>query len=108
MILENLLEKYKKLTNDEHIIWMLLKINSMSENISSVDLLFKINRWLGFVQGFLYSQKMRTVDELKEETRGIDNEFIELLKYFYKEESIITNDVEDYEGRLIALEWLGD
>mgnify|MGYP000007453762 CR=1 FL=1 len=76
MILENLLNKYKKLTTDEHIKWMCDEI--LTWNMPDTIQLFKISRWLGFIQGYLYSQKMRNIEELKDETRGIDNEFIEL------------------------------
>jgi hypothetical protein len=76
MILENLLNKYKKLTTNEHIKWMCDEILTWED--PNTLKLFKINRWLGFIQGYLYSQKMRTIDELKNETRGIDDEFLDL------------------------------
>lgn len=76
MILVNLLNKYKKLTTDEHIKWMCDEI--LTWNMPDTMQLFKISRWLGFIQGYLYSQKMRNIEELKDETRGIDNEFIKL------------------------------
>lgn len=77
MILENLLNKYKKLTSYDHIIWMCFEIPNIK--INSVKELFKINRWLGFIQGYLFAQKMRNIEELKNETRGIDDEFLEKL-----------------------------
>lgn len=73
MILVNLLEKYKKLTTDEHIKWMCDEI--INNEINSSKDIFKINRWLGFIQGYLFSQKMRNIEELRNETRGIDDEF---------------------------------
>lgn len=88
MILENLLNKYKKLlqkyessSNQSHIIWMIDEIFKMLENVQEdkIEKLFKINRWLGFIQGYLYSHLLRTVDELRNETRGIDSELFEIL-----------------------------
>ena len=51
MILVNLLEKYKRLTTDEHIQWMCDEI--INNEINSSKDIFKINRWLGFIQGYL-------------------------------------------------------
>lgn len=31
----------------------------------------KFYRWLGFVQGFLWSLKLRTIDEMKDDNRGL-------------------------------------
>lgn len=79
MILQTLLEKYKQLTANEHIIWMCDEI--LTWEMPDAIKLFKINRWLGFIQGYLYSNKLRTIDELRNETRGIDDELIgELCK----------------------------
>jgi hypothetical protein len=76
MILENLLNKYKKLTTDEHIKWMCDEI--LTWEMPDTMQIFKTSRWLGFIQGYLYAQKMRNVEELKNETRGIDGEFLDL------------------------------
>jgi hypothetical protein len=67
-----LLEKYKTLTTDSHIKWMCNEIIRMYVHEPWMDA--KINRWLGFIQGFLFCNKMRTIHELREETRGIDDE----------------------------------
>lgn len=70
MNLINLLQKYKTLTNDEHIKWMCDEIIRM--RLHEPWLVEKIHRWIGFIQGFLFCNKMRTIHELREETRGID------------------------------------
>ena len=67
-----LLEKYKTLTNDLHIKWMCDEIIRMYVHEPWMD--SKINRWLGFIQGFLFCNKMRTINELRDETRGIDED----------------------------------
>ena len=88
MILENLLNNYKSIaqnnlmiTDHSHIVWMcddILK-NLKTIHDDKVDKLFKINRWLGFIQGWLYSCKLKTIDVLRNETRGIDDELFEIL-----------------------------
>ena len=83
MILENLLIKYKKLTTDEHIKWMCDKLMERDTESWDPKDYFKINRWLGFIQGYLFSQKMRNVEELRNETRGIDDEFLDELNTFH-------------------------
>lgn len=82
MILQTLLEKYKQLIRDNsllpnsfHILWMCDEISDRREAFD-ISNYFKINRWLGFIQGYLYSNKLRTIDELRNETRGIDDELI--------------------------------
>jgi len=72
MKLVSLLEKYKTLTTDLHIKWMCDEIIRMYVHEPWMD--GKINRWLGFIQGFLFCNKMRTINELRDETRGIDEE----------------------------------
>lgn len=77
--MNELLEKYKKLTIDSHIIWMCESIqDKLKYKLYAIDL-FKINRWLGYVQGYLVSQKMRTIEELREETRGLDEQLESML-----------------------------
>lgn len=34
----------------------------------------KLNRWFGFLQGLLYALGLRTIDELRDETRGEVND----------------------------------
>ena len=36
------------------------------------DLVGKFNRWLAFTHGVMWSHGQRTVDQLRDETRGID------------------------------------
>ena len=91
MILKNLLKTYRELIQNNktclssfhlHLLWMIDEINRMIQTIDDdkIDKLFKINRWVGFIQGYLHSNKLRTIEELKNETRGIDNELFEMLE----------------------------
>lgn len=80
MILENLLYSYKQLPVEKHIVWMIDEI--LKIEIPDTKQLFKINRWLGFIQGYLYTSHLRTIEELKNETRGIDDEFFNKIIYF--------------------------
>lgn len=80
MILNKLLKSYKELTTDAHIKWMCDKLLDRREAFDIADY-FKINRWLGFIQGYLYNLQLKTIEELRNETRGIDNELLgELCK----------------------------
>ncbi len=72
MKLIKLLEIYKKLTIDSHIKKMCDEIQRLY--IHEPWMNSKINRWLGFVQGFLFSHKMRTIEELRNETRYLIDE----------------------------------
>lgn len=79
MILTDLLYDYRQLPVEKHIIWMIDEI--LKIEAPNIKQLFKINRWLGFIQGYLYTSHLRTIEELKNETRGIDDEFLgELCK----------------------------
>ena len=56
-------------SNDEyeHIVWMLdqivVWIEGMEENCPCVA--EKTHRWLGFIQGFLWTKKIFTIEEMK-------------------------------------------
>lgn len=52
-----------------HVLGMLVK---MREMYGSAEQAGKFNRWLGFVQGWLYAHGLRTIDQMREETRGLD------------------------------------
>lgn len=45
----------------EHVIEMIPKMRSMDGE--------KLHRWLGFVQGVLYCQRVYTIEEMKEHNR---------------------------------------
>jgi len=51
----------------EHTRWMVLR---MIEHPDEFDA-GKLNRWLGFVQGVLWMNGNRTIQRLRDETRGI-------------------------------------
>lgn len=46
-----------------HIAWMCTQIPELHQS--------KANRWIGFIQGVLWMTGQRTIDELREESRGI-------------------------------------
>ena len=53
--------------NLEHIRWMLNKIiDSINDNKIDSE---KFNRWLGFIQGVLWSQEIRTINEMRKDNR---------------------------------------
>jgi len=53
--------------NLDHIRWMLNKIiDSINDNKIDSE---KFNRWLGFIQGVLWSQEIRTINEMRKDNR---------------------------------------
>lgn len=64
-----------------HVLGMLPKMRGFAaqipllEGAERVAMIAKVNRWLGFVQGWLWTQGIVTVEELADETRGIDSEW---------------------------------
>jgi len=48
-----------------HLRWMITEINSFMEE----DRMYKANRWLGFIQGMLFSMGISTLQELKDHNR---------------------------------------
>lgn len=60
----------------QHILWMLSEMEARLCEVHETaeareESIAKRNRWLGFVQALLYARGVRTIDELREETRGI-------------------------------------
>lgn len=61
----------------EHCAWMLSQMKQMAEN-GETD---KLDRWLGFVQGLLWSYHFYSIDEMQEHNRsktsdrGIEQEY---------------------------------
>jgi len=49
----------------QHVLNMLDHIPSMTNDTD------KMNRWLGFVQGYLWAQNIFSVDQLREQTRKV-------------------------------------
>lgn len=56
-----------------HAISMLPKIKGFAEQVTCTADVAKINRWLGFVQAVLWLKCGRSIEELRDETRGIDD-----------------------------------
>jgi hypothetical protein len=50
----------------EHCLWMLEKMNTFGKR--DLD---KLNRWIGFVQGILYREKIFTIDQMRNHVREI-------------------------------------
>jgi hypothetical protein len=48
----------------QHLVWMLEEIINMPD-----DKFEKANRWLGFVQGAMWSLGLRSVDEMRNDNR---------------------------------------
>lgn len=86
MDIKKLLAEYAELFSDGteanavHVAGMFTTMSDMLDAIAKAtprtdereDLLGKFNRWLAFVHGVLWSHGQRTVDQLRDETRGID------------------------------------
>ena len=56
---------YNRTNQLEHCGWMLQEIGKMLAQ----NKIEKCNRWLGFVQGVLWSQGLLTIDQMKEQNR---------------------------------------
>lgn len=50
-----------------HIVWMCERISMML----SVGSTYKAHRWLGFIQGVLWVNGYRTIDQMAEQNRGM-------------------------------------
>lgn len=50
----------------KHCMWMLDRM----EELLKEDRLEKVNRWLGFVQGVLWTQSIYSIENLKEDNRS--------------------------------------
>lgn len=53
-----------KITGDD---WQSLHAKWMLDEIPDIKDSGKLNRWLGFVQGFMWSRDLCTIDELRED-----------------------------------------
>jgi hypothetical protein len=60
----------------EHCLWMLNEIEDKLDNIlylcdsqEKTQIMEKINRWLGFIQGVFFTQSMATINDLKNDNR---------------------------------------
>lgn len=86
MDVEDLLTKYERLIEDStvqgaaHVRDMIGTLQYMltvvylhpSGTPEREDFIGKFNRWAAFVQGWMWSRDLRAVDQLRDETRGID------------------------------------
>jgi hypothetical protein len=57
-----LINHVEKDSKEDHCYWMLYQMEDMLEE----DKMGKVMRWLGFVQGFLWTSGYFTIEELKE------------------------------------------
>jgi hypothetical protein len=86
MDIKQLLAQYAEIFSDgteenaAHVSGMFTSMRDMLDAIAGAeprtdereDLVGKFNRWLAFVHGVMWSHGQRTVDQLRDETRGID------------------------------------
>ena len=86
MDIKKLLAEYAELFSDgtadnaSHVAGMFTTMSTMLDAIAAAtprtdereDLVGKFNRWLAFTHGVMWSHGQRTVDQLRDETRGID------------------------------------
>lgn len=67
-----------------HLSWMVRQVAMMLVSVMDTPedraaQVFRCNRWLGYMQGQLEAAGLRTVDQLRDETRGIDAALLRLL-----------------------------
>lgn len=88
--LETLLARYEVLIkttphighDGRHVLGMLPQIARFAAQVASLNgeersaMLSKLNRWLGFAQGFLWLACGYSLDDLREETRGLDDAWL--------------------------------
>lgn len=86
MDVEDLLTKYERLIEDStvqgaaHVRDMIGTLQYMLTVVyldprgtpEREDTISKFNRWTAFAQGWMWSHGLRTIDQLRDETRGID------------------------------------
>jgi len=86
MDIKQLLAQYAELFSDgteenaAHVAGMFTTMRDLLDSIAEAeprtdereDRVGKFNRWLAFVHGVMWSHGQRTVDQLRDETRGID------------------------------------
>lgn len=61
----SIFEEYKNKTTNSHVLWMIDKLFEFEGD--------KYNRWLGFIQGYFWTNDIYTIDELKEHNRILFN-----------------------------------
>ncbi len=61
------MREYQKESTFPHIRWMCDQMLLMEDK-------GKLNRWLGFIQGTLWRDGIRTIDQMREEVRKIKDE----------------------------------
>lgn len=54
---------------DQHLLWMLDEMDTMNASPPNVEALAKLHRWLGFVQGVMWTTGIYSIDELRAHTR---------------------------------------
>lgn len=63
MISEKQLEEYKTKALHPHILWMLNELHKLEGD--------KYNRWLGFIQGYLWTNNIYTIEQLREHNKQV-------------------------------------
>ncbi len=56
-------EEYKSKITNVHILWMIDKLSEFEKD--------KYNRWLGFIQGYLWTEGIYTINELREHNKQL-------------------------------------
>jgi len=64
-------EPYTEFENSDmnHIRWMLNEIPNMIDDTNKLE---KINRWIGFVQGVLWSKGYYTIEDMRGQSGDVD------------------------------------
>lgn len=80
-----------------HMLGMLVEMRGMLVKIrAGLDQeRGRFNRWLGFVQAWLYKVGLRTIDQLREETRGIDEALAPVVQ---KPAQVVPLDASTFAG----------
>lgn len=60
-----LLKEVEDTAKDRHVLRMLKQILDLTGCVN-------FNRWLGFVQGYLWSRGLRTIDQMREDVRALN------------------------------------
>ena len=58
-------------TSQEKLDLALDMVNEMLEAIPETGVTDKMNRWLGFLQGIVWCEQLRTINEMRDENRPI-------------------------------------
>lgn len=74
-----------------HIRWMLNEIPNMINNPNKLE---KLNRWIGFIQGVLWSKGYYTIEDMRGQSgdvEGVEKPIIKREQYYYQYEGGISD-----------------